>query len=95
MNGDVVVDGKSLKERGYTEVFDWMLVAGEPLFFFEKNGRVGISHRGEEVSVSYDQVLHGGCCEPAAYNPRQTSWGVAFHARRGMTWYYVELGTFD
>lgn len=56
-----------------------------------KDGRVGVSHRGEELPLSYDDVLHGGCCEPAAFNPQSTSWGVRFHARRGVTWYYVEI----
>jgi hypothetical protein len=88
---DVVIDGESLKARGgYTEVFDWMLVGGQPLFFFVKDGRVGISHRGEVLPLAYDDVLHGGCCEMSGFNPQQASWGVRFHAKRGVTWLYVE-----
>lgn len=95
-DGDVILDGESLKKRGgYAEVFDWMLVGGEPFFFFVKDGRTGISHRGEVLALTYDHVLHGGCCEPAAYNPQSTSWGVRFHARRGVTWFYVEISTFE
>jgi hypothetical protein len=89
---DVVVDGDSLKARGgYSEVFDWMLVGGEPLFFFVKDGKVGVSHRGEVLPLAYDDALRGGCCEMSGFNPRETRWGVRFHARRGVTWYYVEL----
>lgn len=91
IDDDVIIDGESLKRSEYGQVFDWMLVGSEPLFFFVKDGRVGVSHRGEVLPLSYDDVLHGGCCEASGFNPLATSWGVRFHARRGATWFVVEL----
>ena len=49
-----------------------------------------MSYGGEELPLQYDELLHGGCCEPSSLNPQQKSSMIRFHARRDKTWYYVE-----
>jgi hypothetical protein len=93
LDEDVVVDGSSLRRDGDSEVFGWTPIGDAPFFLFVRDGHVGLSYAGRDLPRTYDDVLHGGCCEPSAFNPRSTAWGVRFHARRGETWFLVEVAT--
>lgn len=96
VDGTVLVDGKSLnKEKGYDEVFGWRLIKGEPFYFFRKGSAIGVSYAGQILPYSYDEVIHYRCCEPAAFNVGGNDTMVWFHALRGGTYYYVEMGRYE
>ena len=70
------------------------LLEDEPLVFVRWRGQVRLWHRGAMLPVAYDDVIHGRCCEPAAFNVAGNGSMVWFHALRGGTWYYVEVGAY-
>ncbi len=95
-SGRVFVDGNSLNDQhDYQESFGFQTMAGRPFYFFRRAGRIGVVVDGQEVSLDYDDVSHYGCCSAGALNPRMARNMVAFFARRGERWYYVEIGAFD
>jgi hypothetical protein len=86
----VYVDGRALAAAiGARQVFEWRLVNGKPFYFAEIGHRITPSFGGVFLPLSYDQVVHYQCCEPAFYNPRDTKTGVSFWGRRGRRWYFV------
>ncbi|HYF77185.1 MAG TPA: hypothetical protein VD973_08645 [Symbiobacteriaceae bacterium] len=94
--GDVIIEGKSLKEQhGYDEVFGWQLIDGKPFYFYRTGGKIGISYDGRHQGAEYDEVMHYRCCEPAMFNPAGNDTMAWFHARKGEMWYYVEAGVYD
>jgi hypothetical protein len=95
VDGQVIIDGQSLnQELGYDEIFGWVLLRGEPFYFFVQDGQVGLSYAGETLPYTYDDVVHDECCEPAAFNPGHNETMVWFHALHGGTWLYVETGVY-
>ncbi|MDB4897382.1 MAG: hypothetical protein JWN15_3644, partial [Firmicutes bacterium] len=71
VTGDVYIDGKSLsQQQGYSEVFDWQLVDGRPLYFFRRGSQTGLAYAGQVLPYRYEQVPHHLCCEPASLNPQ-------------------------
>lgn len=95
-SGRVFVDGLSLDDQyGYQESFGFQTMAGRPFYFFRRGGQVGVVVDGQEVPLGYDDVPHYGCCSAGALNPRMARNMLAFFARRGERWYYVEIGAFD
>jgi hypothetical protein len=95
VDGTLVIDGQLMNlEWGYGEIFNWFLLEGKPFFFFEKGGQVSISYDGQELPVSYDEIIHAGCCG-GYQNPRSSEHMVSFYARRDGWWTYVEIGEYD
>jgi hypothetical protein len=94
--GQVFIDGELVNEQeGYDEAFGFQLLAGEPFFFYVRENRVGYSYGGHETDLGYDEVPHYRCCSESTLNPVQAQNMVAFFAKRGGEWFYVELGSFD
>jgi len=89
----VILDGRILNhEYGYDEMFDWRLVAGKPFFFFSQNGFVYLSYNDQTLPVTYDYILHDGCCEAgSARNPHGNDSLVWFYGARDSVWYYTEI----
>jgi len=77
---------------GCDAVFHYRFIHGLPFCFFAKDGKVGMSFAGAVLSQSYDEVVHGRCCEQAAFNPVANDDMMSFYARRNGWWYYVEAG---
>jgi hypothetical protein len=77
---------------GCDAVFHYRFIHGLPFYFFAKSGKVGMSFAGTVLSQKYDEVVHGKCCEPAAFNPFANDDMMSFYARRNGWWYYVEAG---
>ncbi len=95
-SGRVFIDGNSLNDQyAYQESFGFQTMAGTPFYFFRRDGQIGVVVDGQEVSLGYDEVPHYGCCSAGALNPRIARNMIAFFARRGERWYYVEIGAFD
>ncbi len=68
---------------------------GKSFYFFKRDDKIGISYNGVEIPRGYDEVLHYGCCGTATLNPKVAQNMVAFFARKGSAWYYIETGVFD
>jgi hypothetical protein len=97
INGTLIVDGANWnqKEIGADEIFGFQMIAGKPFFFFKRDGTIGMWYDGLELPVTYDDIIHYRCCEPAAFNPRTSPSMAAFFALREGVWYYVELGRYQ
>ncbi|HSD84368.1 MAG TPA: hypothetical protein VLG46_10930 [Anaerolineae bacterium] len=95
-SGRVFVDGESLNDMyGYQESFGFQTIAGRPFYFYRRDNQIGVAADGQEVPLQYDEVPHYGCCSAGALNPRIARNMIAFFARRGDRWYYVEIGAFE
>ncbi len=93
--GDIYLDGISLNQKlGYQDSFNFAYLGGQPFFFYKKDGKIGISYAGQEISLAYGQVLHDGCCSAATFNPRGSSNLVSFFAERDGAWYFVDFGNY-
>ncbi len=94
--GHITRDGELLNASdGYSDMFGFQLMRGRPFFFFRREGGLGYSYDGHDVLAGYDDIPRYNCCSASQLNARQAQDMVAFFARRGRTWYYVEIGAFD
>ena len=91
MDSVLVQDGKVMNPiLEYAEIFEWHLVNDEPFYFFQKDSSYGISYAGQELSLRYDDIIHGQlCCDPARYSMISTTTGAWFYALREDIWYLV------
>jgi hypothetical protein len=95
VDGFLIQDGEVLNESlGFEEIFGWQLLDGKPFYHFRKGPRVGISYGGVRLPVSYEEVIHYRCCEPAAFNNAGNEDMVWFYGLREGVWYYVEMGRY-
>jgi hypothetical protein len=93
VDGLLVIDGEIANPvLGVSEIFNPGLLRGKPFFFFIKEGLTGLSYSGQELDLSYEEVMHNMCCWGGGFNPRMNEDLVWFYARKGGWWYYVELG---
>ncbi|MGB9800785.1 MAG: hypothetical protein ACPLUL_11900 [Thermanaerothrix sp.] len=93
--GLIIQNGEVLNERyGYEEAFGFQWLNGKPFYFFQKSGWIGICYHDQEIPLRYDEIPHYRCCSAAELNPVHAAQMVAFFARRGEQWYYVEAGLF-
>lgn len=93
--GEVIVNGESLNQRlDVDEIFHYIILQGQPLFFFERGSQVRVSYGGETLPVVYDEVVHYQCCEPAMFNVRSNEHMLWFYALREGIWHYVEIGSY-
>ena len=87
----LIVDGKDQNSlMDYEQAFQFSLVDGKPFYFYQKEGKIGISFNGEEIAKGYDEIPHYACCTDGLLNPGHSMNMVWFFARRGADWYYVE-----
>lgn len=87
----VIVDGQDLNSvYGYQQSFQFTVLAGHPFYFYQKDGKIGISFDEAELPREYDEIPHYYCCSPALLNPGSSMNMIWFFAKRGPNWYYVE-----
>ncbi len=87
----LILDGKDVNTaKGYEQSFQFAVLDGRPFYFFQKEGKIGISFDGQEMAQNYDEIPHYQCCTSALLNPGKSMNMVWFFARRGKAWYYVE-----
>jgi hypothetical protein len=87
----VILDGQDMNEqKGYEQSFQFSLVDGRPFYFYQRNGKIGISFDGVEIPKEYDEIPHYKCCSSALLNPGASMRMVWFFAHRGGEWFYVE-----
>ncbi len=90
--GEIYVDGISLNQsKLYEESFGFQTIDGRPFYFFKRDGQIGIWFDGQETPLGYTEIPHYNCCSSAVLNPRSYQNNVAFFARSGEKWYYVEI----
>jgi hypothetical protein len=88
----VIIDGQPVNERyGYTKSYEFHVLNQKPLFFFEKDGRLGLNYDGNEIPLPWQSIDHYGCCSGGTLNPVQVGNLLLFFARQGDRWDYVEL----
>jgi hypothetical protein len=93
--GQVTIDGVLLNQQpGAQEFFGFQTMHGKPFYFFKRDGKINASYNGLEIPLGYDELPHYGCCSAATLNPKAAGNMVAFFARKGDTWEYVEIGVF-
>ena len=96
VTGQVVRDGVLLnKEYSYDEVFGFQLMKEKPFFLYKENGSIGVTYDDQKFMLGFEEIPRYNCCSPAALNPRQSQNMVSFFARKGETWYYVEIGVYE
>jgi hypothetical protein len=87
----LIMDGQDIGQTlGYDAAFGFAQIGGQPFYFFEQNGLVGISYGGQVLPNLYEQVFHNRCCEAAIHNVEAGPEAVWFHALRDGVWYWVE-----
>jgi len=90
----LIMDGQDIGQTlGYDAAFGFARIGGQPFYFFEQNGLVGISYGEQVLPHLYEQVLHNRCCEAAIHNVEAGPEAVWFHALRDGVWYWVEART--
>ncbi len=95
MVGRITRDGELLNDsQGYSDMFGFQLMHGRPFHFFRRDAGLGYNYDGHEVLAGYDEIPRYSCCSGSQMNARQAEDMVAFFARRGQMWYYVEIGAF-
>ena len=91
---EVIIDGKSLnKKLSYDSIFRYVFFKDKPLYFFMKEGKIGISYDGKTLPYSYDKVPHYPCCDNVGISVNEHM--LWFYGLRNSTWYYVEMGIYD
>lgn len=94
--GEIIQDGISLNaDQGYNEAFGFQLLAGNPFYFFRKDGQFSVVYNGKEILSGYTDIRHYLCCSGAALNPMACEDMVAFFATRDGQDFYVEIGFFE
>ncbi len=87
----LIQDGQDINQiKAYEHSFQLTLLDGRSFFFYQKNGKIGISFDEQEIAKDYDEIPHYQCCTEALLNPGTSMNMVWFFARRGNDWYYVE-----
>lgn len=75
-NNTLIIDGEVMNPKlGYGEIFDWQIYRGKPVFFFERDGRYGLSYDGVELPITWEYIFHYGCCGSVT-NPTQYGFGT-------------------
>jgi hypothetical protein len=94
-SGRLSMDGAlMIPDSARREAFEFQLLHGRPFYFFRTDNGIRLSYDGADPAATYDEVPHYRCCSAAALNPIHAEDMLAFFARRGETWCYVEAGTF-
>jgi hypothetical protein len=94
-SGEIFIDGQSLDQlHGYAESFGFQTIGDRQFYFYQRDGKTGISYDGQEIALGYDGVWHYGCCSGGALNSRMAQNIIGFFGWRGKQWYYTEIGVF-
>ena len=90
--GELYMEGELLNEKyGYDSAFDFQILAGKPFFFFEREGKMGISYDWQEYELPVENILHYACCSAGVNNPRHFENLAAFVTSEGRKLSYYEL----
>jgi hypothetical protein len=92
----VLVDGQDLAQaQAVDRAYEFHLLDGQPLYFFDKDGLTRMHYAGSDLPYSYDQIIYQNTGDLAVFNPGSTGRVLWYYALRDGLWYYVEAGIFD
>lgn len=87
----IIIDGQSINDSyGYKSSFDFHVLGSKPLYFYEKEGKIGLNFDGQEINMNGYIVPHGNCCSESLLNPRQNGNVLIFFMNKDSQWYYIE-----
>jgi hypothetical protein len=96
--GQLVEDGTLInKKYGYQAAFNFQTLGGKPFYFFQRmaslksSDKIDAWYNGLIVPLGYDEIPHYGCASASLLNPRAWPDRLVFFARRGQTWYLVQI----
>ncbi len=90
----LIQDGQDVTaQKGYEQAFQFTLLDGKPVYFYQKAAKIGVSFDGQELDKRSDEIPHYQCCSGSLLNPQSSMKLLWFFARRGNDWYYVEAYT--
>jgi hypothetical protein len=88
----VVIDSADVNSLyGFVKSYEFHLLNGKPLYFFEVGGKVGVSFDGNTAFLPFSSVPHYACCSAAEYNPVQVGDVLLLFGQQGDAWFYVEV----
>lgn len=88
----ISIDGQAVNSLyNYQKSYEFSLLAGIPVYFFEKDGRLGLNFNGQPVLLDGQSTPHYQCCSGAMDNPRKNGRVLIFFIQKGVEWYYVEV----
>jgi hypothetical protein len=88
----VSIDGQDMNQRhNYQKSYEFFLMAGKPVYLFEKDGKLGLNFKGQEVMLGGQSALHYGCCSNSMLNPSRLNNMMVFFMQNEGRWYYVEV----
>jgi len=94
--GMIYQDGELINDKfDYDEAFGFQLLSSKPFYFFQRDGNVGYSYNGHEVTLPYQQIPHYHCCAETERNPIHAETLVSFFAVQDDNWFFVDLGLFE
>lgn len=86
----LIQDGEVInKKLGFEEIFHWTLVDDQPVYFFRKGQRIGLSYNGKLYPLEYQEVAHYLCCALGLNDPSVIDGKVHFYGKRNGLWYYA------
>ena len=88
----ISIDGQAVNQLyNYQKSYEFSLIAGIPIYFFEKNGQLGLNFNGQPVLLGGQSTPHYNCCSGALLNPRKNGNMLIFFMQNGEQWDYVEV----
>jgi len=92
LKNNIIIDGQSVNQyQEYQKSYEFHLLGGKPLYFFEKDGEVNLNYDEQEIILNGYLIPHGNCCSDAELNPRQRNNLLVFFLNKSQQWYYVEI----
>jgi hypothetical protein len=108
--GQLVEDGTLInKKYGYEAVFNFQTLGSKPFYFFQRTpsvkstGTIDAWYNGQIIPLGFDEIPHYGCGgkntrtygSASVLNPRGWADRLVFFARRGQTWYFVQISAIN
>lgn len=88
----ISIDGQAVNQLyHYQKSYEFSLLTGIPIYFFEKNGKLGLNFNGQEVLLDGQSTPHYNCCSGSVLNPRKAGNMLRFFMQNGEQGYYVEV----
>lgn len=90
-NGRLIQDGDILNyEYGYEDMFEWRLLADNPLYFYVENGVTNIFYDDQKLPVAYNYIPHNIFGDRYSFiNPSGSDNKVWFFGVRDGAWFFT------
>lgn len=86
----IIVNGIDLNHKfGYSKSYGFSFYKGKPIYFYEKNGFLGINLDSIAILTNYKEALHYLCCEPSVFNPKINDCQICIYTKKDHFWYLI------